>query len=425
MDKIDKIFKEALGNHSEPFDPSSWEAISKRLDAQMPSKQNPFLKWGIPGAAVVVCASMALWYFSSNSNETIVKGNNAKENSIPAPSQNDTESVKNPITQTTSKKSIQTTESEPLVTKTKTPVTLLANTTKETSTTLEANSQINPLQREAETKEEIQLEKRINSTPTELNAAQGYEPLALPKCVEEEVRLENKNDFDVYVVGSKFYLQIPSKSAKKIQIKETGAIEVYKMQGGKLTDKSLQTQWVKKPFNTDIQLDDVNYSSGLPIKGIHLKTDAIIQSVQLNNKAIGKTAKDLEINMFEAGQYHLKVSTSDETGCTNVVTENFYVSDAYNLLAVNAFDPYSSDIRKNTFLPYALTKRNTPFKMVILDPSDGGLVFETLDGNLPWDGTDRRNGKMVESNKAFIWKVTLEKPEIGEKSDYLGTVVRM
>jgi hypothetical protein len=63
--------------------------------------------------------------------------------------------------------------------------------------------------------------------------------------------------------------------------------------------------------------------------------------------------------------------------------------------------------------------------MVILDPSDGGLVFETMDVNLPWDGTDRRNGKMVETNKAFIWKVTLVTPEIGEKSDYLGTVVRM
>ena len=119
------------------------------------------------------------------------------------------------------------------------------------------------------------------------------------------------------------------------------------------------------------------------------------------------------------------VGLMQEHGCTGTKEESIYVSDDYNLLAVNAFEPLSQDLRKRTFLPYALTQRNTPFKMIILDPSDGGIVFETSDVQLPWDGTDKRTGKMADTNKAYVWKVNLTKPEPGEKMDYMGTVVRM
>ena len=422
MDKIDKIFKEALGNQSEPFDPSSWDAISKRLDAQMPSKQNPFLKWGIPGAAVVVCTSVALWYFSSNSNEKSAKESDKTENDAPRQLENTPEkSLSENLTKPSPKVQNSNTSIVPVAVETTNqgPIPVI-KAIDELST-----SGSDVVTADTQSKEKAPLELKNNSNPINSIDSKVYQPIVLQKCADEEALIENKNDFDICLVGAKFYLQIPANSGKKIQIKETGAIEVFKMQAGKLAEKAIQTQWVKKPFSTEVQLEDVNYSNGLPVKGIHLKTESNIQNIQINHKNIGKTSKDLEINIFEAGQYQLKVNTIDETGCNNVISENFYVSDAYNLLAVNAFDPYASDIRKNTFLPYALTKRNTPFKMVILDPSDGGLVFETMDVNLPWDGTDRRNGKMVETNKAFIWKVTLVTPEIGEKSDYLGTVVRM
>jgi len=51
--------------------------------------------------------------------------------------------------------------------------------------------------------------------------------------------------------------------------------------------------------------------------------------------------------------------------------------------------------------------------------------FESTDATLPWDGIDRRFGKMADSNKAYVWKVTLSEPKAGEKSEYMGTVVRM
>jgi hypothetical protein len=63
--------------------------------------------------------------------------------------------------------------------------------------------------------------------------------------------------------------------------------------------------------------------------------------------------------------------------------------------------------------------------MIILDPNDGGIVFESTDATLPWDGIDRRFGRMGDTNKAYVWKVTLSEPKVGEKSEYMGTVVRM
>ena len=82
----------------------------------------------------------------------------------------------------------------------------------------------------------------------------------------------------------------------------------------------------------------------------------------------------------------------------------------------------SNDNRNNTFMPFALKQRNTPFKLIIIDPNDGGIVFESSDGSFAWEGIDKRDGKKVNPKKAYIWKVTLLSPEKGEKSEYKGTI---
>jgi hypothetical protein len=67
MDKIDDLFKKAIESHTEPYDPAAWEALEKRLDGQLPPKTNPFKKWGLPGAALVIGISFATWYFTDSS----------------------------------------------------------------------------------------------------------------------------------------------------------------------------------------------------------------------------------------------------------------------------------------------------------------------------------------------------------------------
>ena len=63
--------------------------------------------------------------------------------------------------------------------------------------------------------------------------------------------------------------------------------------------------------------------------------------------------------------------------------------------------------------------------MIVIDPTDGAILFETSAADITWDGTDRNTGKMVDANKSFVWKVILEQPEVNENPEYIGTVVRL
>jgi len=175
----------------------------------------------------------------------------------------------------------------------------------------------------------------------------------------------------------------------------------------------------------DLVMDEMIYENGLPVQGIHVKTEATVRSIRYGKQIKENTGKDLTLHLFDKGTTLVHIDLTDDNGCTNEISGLINVSEDYNLLAVNAFEPTSQDARKTTFMPYALTQRATPFRMIIIDPNDGGIVFESSDATLPWDGIDRRYGKMGDSNKAFVWKVTLSEPKAGEKSEYMGTVVRM
>jgi hypothetical protein len=136
----------------------------------------------------------------------------------------------------------------------------------------------------------------------------------------------------------------------------------------------------------------------------------------------GKTSNVLA---FEKGIAIVEVQALGASGCKSKEKEMISISEDYNLLAVNAFNPQSMDSRNSSFMPFALTIRQTPFKLMILDPDNGGLIFQSTDASNAWDGIDRRDGKMVPSNKAYIWKVVLQNPVAGEKGEYRGTIVRM
>jgi hypothetical protein len=137
------------------------------------------------------------------------------------------------------------------------------------------------------------------------------------------------------------------------------------------------------------------------------------------------TGKNVELLAFDKGFAIVEVQATGTNGCTAKEKEMIQIPSDYNLLAVNAFNPQSQDSRNNTFMPFALTIRQTPFRLIVLDPDNGGLVFESTDASNAWDGIDRRDGKLVPSNKAYIWKVVIQHPVQGEKGEYRGTIVRM
>ena len=76
-------------------------------------------------------------------------------------------------------------------------------------------------------------------------------------------------------------------------------------------------------------------------------------------------------------------------------------------------------------MPYALTKRDAAFKMIIIDPSNGAVIFETMNADQPWTGINKNTGELVEDKKSYVWKVVLQNPEKGESPEYMGTVIRL
>lgn len=178
--------------------------------------------------------------------------------------------------------------------------------------------------------------------------------------------------------------------------------------------------------NLTLSVDrNINYEDGLPKINLTAEaTDAHLSWVS-NVKLDAYQGKTTNVLAFEKGIAIAEVQAIGANGCKAKEKEMINISEDYNLLAVNAFNPQSLDSRNSTFMPFALTIRQTPFKLIILDPDNGGLIFQSTDASNAWDGIDRRDGKMVPINKAYIWKVVLQNPVAGEKGEYRGTIVRM
>lgn len=413
MSNIDDLFKESLGNHSEPFDSKAWDILSKRLDGVNASAKNPFKKWGLPFAAVVTITSAAFWLYNSNNEvtqlakteKTEIPSNTKKENTISE--QNRPEF--NPKKETNPTSTEQTLKSNDQKTDMK-------QTDQVAPITPIVTSNLNP-----KNVETLKLDNIQNISEIEPSKNEMFQSISVPKCLHSSFTFKNTNGFTLNVKGPGINTKIAPKSQIELVLTQSGQYEI--------TDenavKTYQTFDMPPMVKADLTLDELNYLNGLPSKSLHVKTDCKVDQVLLDGKALVTKGKDMDLLVFKKGAHALEVSVLEPNGCVVKASEDFIIEEEYNLMAVNAFDPLSQDSRKNTFMPYALTKRNTPFRLIIIDPSDGGVIFQSSDVETAWDGIDRRSGKLVEASKAFIWKVSLSQPEINEKSDYIGSIVRM
>ncbi|MBM3164992.1 MAG: hypothetical protein FJZ80_05965 [Bacteroidetes bacterium] len=421
MSSLDDLFKKTLESQSEPYNPAAWENLSKRLDAAVPPRTNPFLKWGLPSLAVLVGA-VATWYFTSGSevekvqvadkNKTVRKETDVQkpENAKQAPNNLD---MQTPKPQEQDKFiQVETNNYDP---------TAIAFS--DAQPTFRQSSGANDKTSNEPTS--LQSSDEINNAPV-TSTKEGEEivnnfaSLVLPTCENQPMEVHNGNAFAVIIRTKEQEVKITANSSSKIKLTE-GAYEIVHSVSG----LTLQNHVVVGVSNSEIVIGELYYTAGLPLRHASVKSDNAVTDISAQGTRVSCCSKEMDMLTFNKGSYTLSVETTNEQGCRGKSIETFYVAEDYNLLAVNAFEPLSQDLRKSNFIPFALTQRNTPFRMIIVDPSDGGIVYETSDALLPWDGIDKRNGKLADTNKAYVWKVSLSKPEPGEKVDYMGTIVRM
>lgn len=423
---IEQVFKDALEGHQVPYDATSWKSLNKKLNKINPTNGSIKLWPWIVGSLLVLTVSSLV--FISNSPEKIAKNDSNKttfNEDVENKTATDTDK-RDEKNQQLEKEQVNNTDKNSIVEQN----TITQNQIEETFTTEEIELVAGivvdePVKTNYLTQDEVKTAEKFTVYNLDEKTTVVCPNLVF-SCVGEVKDISNTNSVDlIFLDPFNNQITIDAKSVKRISIVDKGTYRIgITNQDGYFVE--LGKQIVNESPNLDMSLEELNYLNGLPTLPINVKSSEPSYSLLLNNKLMQQSSLLLtELYLFDKGNVEVTITACNEFKCNASVSKIISIESDYNLLAVNAFDPFSSDNRKNTFMPYALTLRKTAFKLLIIDPADGGIVFESNDASNPWDGYDKRNGKMINANKACIWKVTIHTPEQKENREYKGTIVRL
>ena len=413
-DGLENSFKKALNDFELPYDAQAWESLSQKLS---PKRWYQFtsVKWS---AALILVAGLTSLLVLQNSEAKKQKELLAKTN----PKETTSSATKIEIEQQTPH-SIQKNLAQVNV-RSVVPETVMNAPLSDAISELLPHS-IPPIFNQMDV---LGLTDQAidNQEPTPLYNGRVLEIDFKNRCQGETLQLE----------ADKRHVRMISYAGKELHFSHNEGISLKLTEAGKVTLTANTGPYgqfeefgsfdVSASPTLNINTDrTLNYEDGLPKISIQAESSEGQITWHSTNILNTNTGKNVELLAFNKGYAIVEVQATASNGCITKDKEMIQIPSDYNLLAVNAFNPQSQDSRNSTFMPYALTIRQTPFKLIVLDPDNGGLIFETTDADNAWDGIDRRDGKLVPSNKAYIWKVVIQHPVAGEKGEYRGTIVRM
>ncbi len=414
-ESIENKIKESLKEHELPYDASAWTSMSARLDQTMPTQTSSnVLKWLIGGAAVVAIGISALYILNNEEVKT-----------------------KNETTQTAKKEQDQTIETENKVktaSQKQEPVHTLVINTPEIFDQLFAtqidNQETSSTSLAAELIDNGGIDiERIATVETSNEENQSGAAIKIPTitsiCANESITIENSNQIaltiglndDQYIIGAEKSLTFNPKNA--------GVYTVSYTVNGDAVTSSFFT--VKPAPRADFQIDmSDKYDQGVPTTLLSATSGDEATYSWLINGNQTFTGTNVKAHFFSKGNQDVELTVKNESnGCEASALKTIRIDEDYHLLATNTFTSTSSDPRKSTFMPYALKVRNVDFKLTIIDPSNGAIIYETSDASEGWNGLDKRNGQLVDAQKPFIWIVRLMNPLPGELPEYKSTVIRL
>jgi len=408
-ENIERIMKEQLEHFELPYDNGAWEQFSKRLDG---TPSTPFYrKWWFAASVGTVLVGSATFFALSSREE----------------SNHDTIA---PITETvTNQKVTPTAPAEQL-----TQVKSTSSTTTNTPSTLTSSGSrvAGPVSFTYEKTYQPVVNQTINPVnpnpisivdpgkPT--NNFATFIPLELPTaiCLNESFTIQNPNDVAITVT-------LPNGRSKIIAAKQTAEIKSPKagnlvVQSG-TTSKTILVQEAVSHLSIGVDAS-LLYENGIPTLKFEVTGAENALKWESNVKALVATKNELIVHPFTEREVKVEVNTTDQNGCAITEKKSVTLNEVYNLMAPTGFFPLSSDNRTNLFIPIALTLRDTPFEMVILDPNNMTVVFKTTDASNGWNGIDGRTGQMVALNSSWLWKVVMKNPLSNEPEEYKGLILR-
>lgn len=415
MNKFEENIKQSLENFEVPYDPKAWEKLSKKLDQkENKSNQKPtkgFNNFLFVGASTLIVAG--IYFIATQKSTTLPK--TTKE--IAVSENNGPQKI-----------NISTGEIEVHTKNTKTAIKT-NNEKKELINDEKIHLSNQKVFNKTEKKESIVNNETLTETNNLKTSLTQNIEVEIPKtksiyCENEFIIISNTNSIPLYLInekGRKMY-KIPANAVNKYNIKESGRYEWLNEENGNKTYKAFEI--VENPNSNFSMSSELEFTDGIPKINCSTSSNATTTQWLLNSKFITSN-KDFTIAIFTKGLNSISLKVENNAGCKSTTVKTINVEDNYNLLAVTGFEPNHHDSKRNSFIPFALTVRNIPFKMVIIDPKNDKVIFETTDSSKPWDGIDQTTNEMVPENTTYIWKVTLFKTEKNEKSDYVGKITRI
>ena len=266
----------------------------------------------------------------------------------------------------------------------------------------------------------IQSETSIASETNSNSSAPLIIPAVQDVCEGASIEIDNTNNVSLQISGPEQQITIPANSIRTINISKEGVYSLRALNGN--TTGNSQTFSVKRAPNVDFSIDlDNKFDKGLPTT--YVNTDVIGEQFNWSFNKQKATGRSAGAHFYAKGEHEIELTVTANNGCTSSIVKSIFIDENYNLMAENAFIPTDNDPRNNTFMPYALTVRDVKFTLIVLDPSDGHMVFKTNDSSNGWDGTDMKTGSPVAFEKSYIWKVVILNPEPNEQNEYGGNII--
>jgi len=432
MKDFEKILKEKLENFEMPYDASAWNAMQSKLGSNTAQPKN--YKWLYLVAGIcAVALSTAVFFYASESNSDNVEQ--------VADKQSFKETQPNGKTEHTE---------EQLITSNKTEVNNLAelssdanNPVAEVNRDMKDESSVDNTQENQEnsryiTEENSGVEKKSTHTqtnlgndvpdaedvitsherPTNKTYAEGS-ILSSKLCAGDALIITNQNEDETYVKArvNEEIFTLANNESIEITVDINTAVEFLDGNNEVLNSKPITVFALP---NASFTYEANLIEKGVPV--IFVETPSSIKPEWSINAKQATLLDDNHIAIFETGKNILSASFTDNNGCKSSVEKSINITEEYNLLAPTGFIPNSLRIENMFFMPFALEQRNTAFTMIIVSTQDGGIVFESNDATVKWDGIDKRTGALVDYNTPFVWQVKLENPLPNEKNTYKGSV---
>lgn len=423
-ESIEQNIKQSLEQHEMPYNSAAWTAMSAKLDAKMPVSPKSNFKYYIAASAIVVVAIASYFAFNDFNSETqkdsnqtaqVIENNESNEASKNSSQSNQptNSDQNNEIVDNSTESNEEIVSNEVLESNTEVESINTTNTSNEESTVENSSNSIYNNETNNTSNSEGDSGSTITTTST----------LVLPKinavCAGDIVMIENKNDEPLVVEGNDLHFIIPAQSSRNVRIKSSGNHTVKALNG---STNQRSNFFAKELPAVDFTIDsDTKFDSGIPSTMVESTVPGQSFSWIANGqKSTGRTS---EAHFFDKGNHDITLTVTGSNGCKASETKSIYIEEKYNLMAVNSFMPASNDSRKNRFMPYALTQRDVQFNLIIIDPIDGHVVYQTKDASAGWDGIDSKTGSMVSYESAYIWKVVIENPELNENNEYVGNII--